>query len=430
MALSFPCCVSVLCTCFEADSGCFKVWVDAMCIIQDDFDDVMAQIAQMHAIYHSSWVTIAAAEALTCNHGFLQPRSMWQPIRMRARFGENDPSEVLLVPSGRSCRSEAALFQRGWTMQETLLSSRILVYGQRELVFLCLERERCEGSGPSDVRKFQMLFDPGSNLYTQLDHPEGWGYLVSAYTNRLLAFEDDKLLGIAGLAESYGRTHGVSGYLCGMWRENFLEQCLWTTDVHAVKGGEARRPKKYRAPSWSWASLDGHISSFGVAANMPAMMMPETMPPNITCELVDVRTTLTTAGNPFGMVSGGELVIRGRLRKLFWQPQLEDNRHDSGHLVKMKGAENSREPIDGIVQDKRMIFMIDCPQDWKGTEDVLLWSLEICNTDTGRGYALLLQEAGHDNASFKRVGRLDIVEISWLGNWFESEYESRKITII
>lgn len=215
-----------------------------------------------------------------------------------------------------------------------------------------------------------------------------------------------------------------------MWRENFLEQCLWTTDLYAVKGGEARRPKKYRAPSWSWASLDGHISSFGVAANMPAMMMPETMPPNITCEVVDVRTTLVAAGNPFGMVSGGELVIRGRMRKVLWQSQLEDSRHDAGHLVKVKSAENSREPINGIAQDKRMIFMIDCQQDWEGTEDVLLWSLEICNTGTGRGYALLLQEAERDNVSFKRVGRLDILEISWLGNWFESEYESREITII
>lgn len=408
-----------------------------MCIIQDDWDDVMVQIAQMQAIYHSSWVTIAAAEAVTCNDGFLQTQIMWQPIRMRARLGENDSSEVLLVPSGgRPCSPHTPLFQRGWTMQETLLSSRLLIYGQRGLVFLCLERERCEGNVPSDVRKYQMLFDPGSNIYTQLDHPESWGYLVSSYTQRLLAFEGDKLLGIAGLAESYGKTMGVSGYLGGMWKENFLEQCLWTTDLYAVKNGVARRPKEYRAPSWSWASLDGHISSFGVAANMPAMMMPETMYPNITCEVVDVQTTLTAAGNPFGMVSGGDLVIRGRLRKLLWQSQLvrgkrlEDSRFKAGHLVKMKGTENSREPIDGVVQDPRMIFMIDCPQDWKGTEDVLLWSLEICNTDTGRGYAILLQEAGHRRGSFQRVGRLDLVEGSGLGSWFESEYESREITII
>lgn len=399
-----------------------------MCIIQDDWDDVMVQIAQMHAIYHSSWVTIAAAEAPTCNDGFLQPRSQWQPIRMKARFGEKDSSEVLLVPSGRSCRPEAALFQRGWTMQETLLSSRLLIYGQKELVFLCLERERNEGSVPSDVRKYQMLFDPGSNIYTQLDHPESWGYLVSSYTQRLLAFEGDKLLGIAGLAESYGRTMGVTGYLGGMWKENFLEQCLWTTDLYAVKNGVARHPKEYRAPSWSWASLDGHISSFGVAANMPAMMMPETMPPNITCEVVDVRTTLTAAGNTFGMVSDGELVIRGRLRKLVWHSQLKNNRHHAGHLV--KGAKNSQEPTDGVVLDNRMTFMMDCPQDWEGTKDVLLWSLEICKTDTGRGYALLLKEAGHRKGSFQRVGRLDLVEASGLGNWFESDYESREITII
>lgn len=391
-----------------------------MCIVQDDFDDVMTQIAQMHAIYHSSWVTIAAAEALTCNHGFLQPRSKWQPIRMRARLDESGPSEVLLVPEGKSWRTEAPLFQRGWTMQETLLSSRILLYGQRELIFLCLEGERCEGADLSDVRHYQTYFDPGSNLYVKLDHPEGWGYLVSAYSQRLLAVEGDKLLGIAALAENYGRTRAAGDYLAGMWREKFLEQCLWITESFPADGRVAKHPKTYRAPSWSWASVDGRISCFGVSANTPLMVLPETMGPNVTCEVVDVQTTLTVAENPFGMVSGGYLVMRGRLRQVVWRPK-QGNWTASGHL---EGG--TRQALDS-----RMTFMMDCEQEWEGGGDVLLWSLEICNTDKGSGYAILLQEAGHHDGSFQRVGRLDIDEApTWRGNWFETEYEIREVRII
>lgn len=401
--------------------GLSYLWVDAICIVQDDFNDVMEQLAQMHAIYHCSWVTIAAAEALTCNHGFLQPRAQWQPIRMRARLDENDPSDVLLVPQGKSWRSEAPLFRRGWTMQETLLSSRILLYGQRELIFLCLEGERCEGDVPSDIRYFQTFFDPGSNLYVQLDHPDSWGYLVSAYSQRLLAVEEDKLLGIAALAENYGKTRAVGDYLAGMWRENFLEQCLWTTEPFPAVGREAKRPERYRAPSWSWASFDAQISSFGVSANTPAMMMPETMGDNVTCQVVDVQTTLMVAGNPYGLVSGGFLVIKGRMRQVVWQTEA-GNWTPAGHLV--KGVEG-----DGI--DRRMTFEIDCPQEWEGKGDVLLWSLEICNSDTGRGYALLLREAEQEKGSFERVGRLDVREdFEGRGNWFESEYEIREIRII
>lgn len=397
--------------------GLSYLWVDAMCIIQDDLEDVMVQIAQMHAIYHSSWVTIAAAEASTCDDGFLQPRGLWQPIRMRARWDEDGPSEVLLVPEGTSYREDAPLFRRGWTMQETSLSRRLLIYGQRELIFLCLEGDRCEGGDPLNARDGIMSFDLGDATYLSRRHPESWGYLVSRYSQRLLSVEGDKLLGIAALAEAYGESKGVSGYVAGMWREDFLEQCLWTTEVYGTEEGTgvARHPTTYRAPSWSWASLDGHISSFGESANKPLMVMPEKMPSNVTCQVVDVRTNLVAVGNPFGMVSDGFLVVKGRLRQLVWESRWEQR----GHLVK------------GVGTDTRMELKIDCLQNWERTDEVLLWSLEICKTDTGSGYALLLQEAGLRHGSFRRVGRLDISPgRGWVEDWFESEYEFREITII
>lgn len=399
--------------------GMSYLWVDAMCIIQDDFDDVMEQIAQMHSIYHSSWVTIAAVEALTCNNGFLQPRADWQPLRMRARLDESGPStDVLLAPKNNNLRHESALFRRGWTLQETLLSSRILLYGQRELIYLCLEAERCEGGAPSEIRRFGAHYDPVSNIYGDLSHPESWAHLVIAYSQRLLSVDDDRLLAVGALAETYGRTKGVSGYAAGMWREDFLQQCLWTTERYAYDGEVPRHPSVYTAPSWSWASINARIRMFGVAGNMPAMMMPETMPPNITCEVVDIRTTLLVEGNPFGMVTDGELVIRGKLRQVVWQ---------SGDVWREKGR-----LAKGVDTDRRMTFTMDCPQDWSGADDVLLWSLDICEPDDGHGYALLLQEAEHRQGLFQRVGRLDVVKMERLGlpNWFESEHELREITII
>ena len=45
--------------------GLRYLWVDAMCIIQDDGDDTAEQIGQMYAVYRSAYVTISAATAAT-----------------------------------------------------------------------------------------------------------------------------------------------------------------------------------------------------------------------------------------------------------------------------------------------------------------------------------------------------------------------------
>lgn len=412
--------------------GLSHLWVDAFCIIQDDIDDIMTQIAQMDAIYRFARVTIAAMETPTCNDGFLQPRGLFQPIRMKPRSGEDGTSKALLVSKDDYYREGNPLFQRGWTMQETLLCTGLLVYGQKELVSLCLEGERCEGGHSFHVRNLQMSYDLGPAKYLKKDHPQSWGYLVSRYSQRLLAIEGDKLVEIAALAQEYGRIKTVSGYVAGMWRENFLEQCLWTTEMDrgAQIGVGARHTTTYRAPSWSWASLDGHILCFGDSDGLPLDPMPEKMPPIVTCQLVDVQTTLAAASNPFGMVTGGYLVIRGRLRQVLCYLDSHLSLYGTCHLV--KDAEDVQGFWQDVVPDYRMLVNMDCWQEWNGKGNVLLWSIEICKTDTGRGYAILLQEAGQHNGLFKRVGRLDILvgEGDEPGNWFESDCDFREITII
>ncbi|TDZ34323.1 hypothetical protein C8035_v010727 [Colletotrichum spinosum] len=111
----------------------------------------------MHNVYNNSWVTIAAIEANTSQDGFLHPRSEWKPVQMRARFDDNVFSDVLLFPRDLGsvcCRNNFPLFTRAWTMQETLLSSRIILYSPRVVSLLCLEDERCESGALPDVRHY------------------------------------------------------------------------------------------------------------------------------------------------------------------------------------------------------------------------------------------------------------------------------------
>ncbi|KAF5511308.1 hypothetical protein CGCS363_v003517 [Colletotrichum siamense] len=381
----------------------------------------------MHAIYRSSRITIAPSEAATSKTGFLRPRGMWRPTKMKARFDDNVFSDVLLVPTGRSCRPFAPLFQRGLTLQETLLSTRVLVYGLRELTFLCLEGLRSECGSHLTVEEVNWAFHPGSKIHVNMNHPQSWNYLIASYSERFLTVEGDKLLGIAALAEEYGRSKGVDGYFAGLWRDNFLEQALWTTASYT---GSPKHSKGYIAPSWSWASVNGEITGFGATFNMPLAWLPETMPDNITCELVDVQTTLTTLENPFGMVSDGFMLVRGNLRRVIWKSD-----HGQGSAWNGTGclASNTKESLEGrekVFRDPRMALRIDHQQDWLEEDLVLLWSLEICKTDEGRGYALLLTETEATEGAFRRVGRLEITSTDEsLGNWFDTEYIFREVRI-
>lgn len=48
-------------------------------------------------------------------------------------------------------------------------------------------------------------------------------------------------------------------YLAGLWQDSLIHDLCWfhTLDYNvATSGGVGRRPVDYRAPSWSWASLD------------------------------------------------------------------------------------------------------------------------------------------------------------------------------
>ena len=68
--------------------------------------------------------------------------------------------------------------------------------------------------------------------------------------------EDDKLPALSGLAAEYQK-HWNDQYLAGIWQRQLWRQLQWY--VVPSRNCIPRRPSKYRAPSWSWASTDGHI---------------------------------------------------------------------------------------------------------------------------------------------------------------------------
>ena len=54
--------------------GLQYIWIDCLCIVQDDEEDWHREAGRMGDIYSKSYLTIAAARSADSNNGFLAPR--------------------------------------------------------------------------------------------------------------------------------------------------------------------------------------------------------------------------------------------------------------------------------------------------------------------------------------------------------------------
>ena len=86
-------------------------------------------------------------------------------------------------------------------------------------------------------------------------------YIVEDFCSRELTVSDDRLVALAGIATSLSQSTGYR-YLVGIWDRKFdysvtLMELLWSSS----SGYFCPRPSRYRAPSWSWASVDCGIST-------------------------------------------------------------------------------------------------------------------------------------------------------------------------
>lgn len=83
---------------------------------------------------------------------------------------------------------------------------------------------------------------------------DGWKEIVTLYTQCRLTFGDDKLVAFAGIARAVHESNGFE-YLAGMWKPWLIDLLGWGVDPR----DKYPKPSTYRAPSWSWAAIDGTV---------------------------------------------------------------------------------------------------------------------------------------------------------------------------
>ncbi|KAI0142290.1 HET-domain-containing protein [Hypoxylon sp. NC0597] len=317
------------------------IWIDALCIIQDSESDKMREISQMKDIYASSAVTIVAASSKGVSEGFLHDRhrsEITYTIPFRIRPGLFGTMSVNELDAATYDERLEPLAKRAWTMQEQILAQRTITFATYTMLWSCKAGTRNFGNSlyfPHDLdagyndndEKYDLnlssLLIPEQEAKFDKDRALScWLRLVTAYSLRTASVECDKLNAIAGIASlpSFISSLGP-GYFSGMWGYKLARQLTWyTSDWHRTLSEDESfdfyRPTTYRAPSWSWASLEGGIIHFDFSFDDEDEPEPE-----IICEIKECLTTLKFPDlNPFGEVLSGCLRLSGPLRRAWLNP--------------------------------------------------------------------------------------------------------------
>lgn len=250
------------------------LWIDSLCIVQDDHEGKAAEIERMQSIYEGASLTISAMSAKDGRGG------CWIPRERRFQIPVDDVQSAELVfrrvheipPEHAPFLTEFPhdalytqypLARRKWALQERLLSQRLIHLTSSELVWECQMNTSCEcreldnvGPGFSTYQRVRGALRRSSQNRDELIRE--WMKLVVSYSRGELTRERDAFLAIAGLARNFSQK-GLIEYFAGFWVEGLPLTLCWSSRPLVDGVTDNQRPSTYVAPSWSWASIQGPL---------------------------------------------------------------------------------------------------------------------------------------------------------------------------
>lgn len=241
--------------------GIRYLWIDSLCIVQDDENDWRRESQMMGTIYEHAVVTLAASAAPDSTHGLFVERpyaSIKFPsiqLPFIARKADTGNQEVLGNYSiGLDWRQEpfmqhmdpmlTPLTRRGWCTQELILSRRIVHFLEEGMIWVC------KGKAEDETGQMHIGW-----CLKELDWATEWGRIIMEHSGRAFTFEKDRLVSLQNLASEVMKANNNSykpgTYFFGNWLLDIPEYILWAS----YRMGE----KNKFCPSWSWASCGGPV---------------------------------------------------------------------------------------------------------------------------------------------------------------------------
>lgn len=333
--------------------GLRYLWVDKYCINQENEEEKSQQIRQMDTIYKASEFTIIAAAGYDENDGLPGVGSTTRTIQPIISFGNLTITSTM--PHPHHVIKAARWSTRGWTLQESILARRRLVFTKDQVYFECNAMNCFESlSIPLDRVHTKMkdrffafmrsgLFNGrDEGLDSEIfglpfgnfdDRGESWDYnmrkfliLATNFTLRNLSDESDSLNAFVGImkqleAAKYPITQvqGIPYVHPSVFPDQHTHlDCLvaglcWR-HIRCWNGDSYKVERRTGFPTWTWAGWSGAVSWTDLFTHDEMDLV--SVVDNIRCELND--GTLMTLKQYTSQRSSHKLAAPSALRFSAW----------------------------------------------------------------------------------------------------------------
>ena len=385
------------------------LWVDALCILQDSPEDLVRELATMSQIYDCAILVVTASKASSSTEGFLVPRP--EPIkhnkyvaRVQYRTREGT-SGTLLLEFTHEAYTEP-IDRRAWTLQESILAHRQVRFEDSGIYWACPSSIHTAVIRNISifVRDFELFKEKGKAF---------WEHLVYNYSTRAMSHSSDRLLALSAVAANFQNQEPNNQYLAGLWKDH-----LPSTLFGRFFGDEtSHRAKDYRAPSWSWASVDTNNRVVrGFDSSEQVIRWQSRPSPHRNLQIIDAFTEPAISDLPFGNARGGNLIFNAPSLRLVLRSEPDSHNRDrrrTNCLTKMTHERSLRYSQD---VDAGLGIYLDAPDDdfvgWGGDGEWEVFMPQACLLTDNSAYYLLLRLVSSREERYQRVG-LVIVTIGW-----------------
>jgi hypothetical protein len=269
---------------------------------------------------------------------------------------------------------DSPLGPRGWAFIERVAAPRVVHFTKRQLLWECPSTWNFEAAHNMDKRyargqirsKYQKSgMQPYINMYfnspTKQDRVltaggeesvqaryaqilEAWYQFINKFNQMEFSNPDDKLLALSCILPIFD-DGSLGEYVGGIWSKNFEFGLSWGRPLHLLTPAPS-----YRAPSWSWLSVDGAISSSWSQYSL-TLLQEEIEDPSwsnkYVPKLISHHIEYSEPGNRYSaMKKGSHIIVEGSIAPLL------------SFLTHIGQKVNSLTPI--LVLDKSNIFDCSC----------------------------------------------------------------------
>jgi hypothetical protein len=409
------------------------IWIDSLCIIQDDEHDWTKESADMRLVYGKSFLNLSATSASNSHGGLFKDNNFELLPEEEVTVGIEGLPQAYDKKDVPRCFHERSRFfkrqctvvdasfwnnkvnngpvnTRGWVLQERLMSPRVVHFCHDQVGWECACRDAPKATASCRIHQSKLTAlcsrDKGilESITQRLLNLQGsvacppldlWAAIVNAYAKTTVSFSRDKLVALSGLAEIMSKETKCN-YVAGLWQTDLISQLLWYVepvfdDHDRSFSNVATFRAEYCAPSWSWAAIDttSHGITYAKVAKQKLFVS------------LDNSHVRTSSDCQFGAVLEARITVRGKLRK-----------------AKLVSIPNNRfawrlvDRDDLSAEPHRNVYL-DCPlrdADCIDKPDAHVYVLpieeEIRNSGTTRDLHLtcLLLRARKERGTFQRIG--------------------------